>query len=129
MGKIAKAKGRNRLWLRPKRASVLCQFNGFLVNGQGISAPREQDLNCDQIEKPKNEMISRRGEEVVAPVLRRRSRNAEISHFLASLRASEFPQVSSLFVAHASKDTYRSSRLESCGNSLRSIDRSSNPAP
>ena len=38
----------------------------------------------NKIEKPKNEVISRRGEEVVQDLARRRSRNAEISHFLAS---------------------------------------------
>ena len=63
-------------------------------------------------------MISRRNDEnVVYPTLRRS--NAEISHFKASLRAGEFWQASSLLVAHVPLGTHRSSRLESCRNSLR----------
>ena len=61
---------------------------------------RGQDSNYNQLEKPKNEMISRRGEEVVASALRLRSRNGEITHFLASQGAGELRQSSSLLVAN-----------------------------
>jgi len=91
---------------------------------------RGRDSNYNQLEKPKNEMISRRSEEVVSSAIRRRSRNAEISHFLTSLRAGELRQSSALLVANdAEWHQFASSRLESCLNSLRSIDYSSNPAP
>ena len=41
-------------------------------------------------------MISRRGKEVVTSALRRRSRDVEISHFLASLGVGELEQSSLL---------------------------------
>ncbi len=93
----------------------------------------------------------RRGEEVVVTALRRRSRNTEISHFLASRRAGELGQSSLLlaplenlhrkcfrmyiFYKHlknyfltglvandALGHQFASSRLEYYPNSLRSID-------
>src|SRR3989344_7979144 len=72
-------------------------------------------------------MISRRDDAGVVDATSRRS-NKEISHFFASRRAGEFGQASVLLVAHVPYGTHRSSRLESCPNSLRSIDSSLNPA-
>jgi len=85
------------------------------------------DSNQSQLEKLKNEMISRRDDESV-PIGTLRRNNEEISHFLASLRAGGFWSSSVLLVAHVSQDTYHSSRLEYDQNSLRSTDSGSNPA-
>ena len=66
-------------------------------------------------------MISRRDDEdVVCTTLRRI--NEEISHGKTSRGAGEFRQASSLLVAHVPRGTHHSLRLESCLNSLRSID-------
>jgi mRNA-degrading endonuclease RelE of RelBE toxin-antitoxin system len=82
-------------------------------------------------------MISRRDDESVPIGTLRRSLptgdhpqgdNKEIGQWRASPRAGEFGQSSALLVARVSQDTLRSSRLEYCPNSLRSIDASSNPA-
>jgi len=81
-----------------------------------------------QLEKPKNELISRRDDEIVPKGTLRRS-NVEISHLLASLRAGEYRQAASLLVVHVPSDTHRSSRLAACLYSLRSIDACSYPTP
>ncbi len=83
-------------------------------------------MNQNQIEKLKNEMISRHDDESVPFGTVRRS-NKEISHFLASLRAGEFRSSSALLVAYVPQGTQRSLRLEYNRNSLRSTDFGSNP--
>ncbi len=78
-------------------------------------------MNQSQIEKLKNEMISRRNDESV-PFGTLRRNNEEMSHFLTSLRAGEFRSSSALRVAYVPGGTQRSSRLEYNLNSLRSTD-------
>ena len=82
---------------------------------------RVQVLRQNQLEKSRGETISRRDDEGVVLTTSRRS-NEEIGRLSTSQRAGEFVQSSVLLVAHVSQDTHRSSCLEYCTNSLRSID-------
>lgn len=38
LGRNRKTRGRNRLWLRPRRARHFCQFNNLLAFGEELSA-------------------------------------------------------------------------------------------
>jgi len=86
-----------------------------------------QDLNQSQIEKLKNEMISRHDDDSVPCGTVRRS-NEVMSHFLASRCGhNELRSSSALLVAHVPEGTQRSSRLESNLISLCSTGFSLNP--
>jgi len=89
---------------------------------------RAQDSNQSQIEKGKNEIISRRDDDSVPLGTVRRS-NEEISHFFSSRSGRSVCKSSSaLLVAYVPKGTQRSSRLESNPHTLRSTDSGLNPA-
>ena len=89
---------------------------------------RVQDSTQSQIEKLKNEMISRHDDETVPCGTVRRS-NEVMSHFLASrCGRSVWGSSSALLVAHVPKGTQHSSRLESNPHSLCSTDSGLNPA-